>query len=437
MSTDRRRSSIRGQPLERISAIVQQWFLADPLLFAAWTTHQVLSNPQVQTLRVGNAKIEVNPQFVDALDDAMLREVMKFEAVRIILMHPYERRRPRTELAWEASNIAIAECLPTSIPVSRASEVFGTDEHNHKFFEYYYQLLSKTSGALPPDDRPGEPSESLLPDATCAATQVKSSPPAGEKPPSENLNETPPTPTNSHTLEAYCDPAIGFQNAAHWDADPLLCEQINELVTDIEASQSWGSLAGKARELILASRAPRLDYRRVLRAFRANVLATTRRLTRMKPSRRYGFEYMGSRRDFTTSLLFAIDASGSVGSQDIRDALAIVNRLFKYGVESVDVIWFDTQIQSKQPLTIKRARRQIEVTGRGGTNFQPVMDYLDQHRDYDGLIIFTDGLAPTPQPPKHNRRTRIAWLFNTEAAWQRQHRALQQPGMVSAFVTAK
>ncbi|OQW91765.1 MAG: hypothetical protein BWK78_03615 [Thiotrichaceae bacterium IS1] len=41
------------------------------------------------------------------------------------------------------------------------------------------------------------------------------------------------------------------------------------------------------------------------------------------------------------------------------------------------------------------------------------MDYIDQEKDYDGLIIFTDGYAPVPKPPK-NKRTRILWLFNNE-----------------------
>ena len=154
----------------------------------------------------------------------------------------------------------------------------------------------------------------------------------------------------------------------------------------------------------------------------------------MKPSRRYGFQYMGSRRDFTTRLLFAVDVSGSVSSSDIRTAFAIVNRLFKYGIESIDVLWFDTQIRNDKPIEIKRARREIEVSGRGGTCFQPIMDYLDDHRQYDGLIIFTDGIAPVPDRPKRNRRTRVVWLFNNEQNWRSQQAGLTQPGMSSAFV---
>ncbi|MFZ4792258.1 MAG: hypothetical protein ACOYMW_15440 [Candidatus Competibacteraceae bacterium] len=52
---------------------------------------------------------------------------------------------------------------------------------------------------------------------------------------------------------------------------------------------------------------------------------------------------------------------------------------------------------------------------------------MDQHRDYDGLIIFTDGEAPIPPRPK-NRQTRILWLFNHESNYQRAATQLRPMG---------
>ena len=230
------------------------------------------------------------------------------------------------------------------------------------------------------------------------------------------------------SLEDYCDAEqVCVQNANQWDHDQFILEQINDLISEIESSQNWGTLAGNAREMILATRVPKLDYRRVLKSFRANVLSNNRRLTRMKPSRRYGFDYMGSRRDFSTHLLFAVDVSGSVSTEDVRNAFSIVNRLFKYGIESIDVIWFDTAVRNEKPLTIKKAKSEVVVYGRGGTDFQPLMNYLDLHRSYDGMIVFTDGIAPVPEPPKRNRRTRVAWLFNQEENWKQLHKKLELP----------
>jgi len=45
-----------------------------------------------------------------------------------------------------------------------------------------------------------------------------------------------------------------------------------------------------------------------------------------------------------TRLLFAIDVSGSMGTEELRQGFSVVNRFFNYGVPAIDVIQFDTEI---------------------------------------------------------------------------------------------
>jgi predicted metal-dependent peptidase len=118
--------------------------------------------------------------------------------------------------------------------------------------------------------------------------------------------------------------------------------------------------------------------------------------------------------------------SGSISSADLARGFSVVNRLFKYGIAGIDVIQFDTELKG-QPVSLRRTRRHIEVAGRGGTSFDPVMEFIDAHREYDGAIIFTDGQAPIPPAPR-NRRTRLLWLFNREETFRRQHPALRRFG---------
>ena len=125
---------------------------------------------------------------------------------------------------------------------------------------------------------------------------------------------------------------------------------------------------------------------------------------------------MGSRQSFTTKLLFAVDISGSVSSYALKNAFSILNTFFKYGIEEIAVICFDTQIKGEK-LTFKKARKEVTVCGRGGTNFNAVIDYLNQDDSYDGVIIFTDGYAPSPISPR-NRKTKILWLFDSENSYQ-------------------
>lgn len=73
---------------------------------------------------------------------------------------------------------------------------------------------------------------------------------------------------------------------------------------------------------------------------------------------------------------------------------------------------------------IKKAMHEVEVCGRGGTNFQPVIDYAYSHL-YDGLLIFTDGEAPVPRIPPHSR-TKLLWVcqddetFNAHQQWMKE-----------------
>jgi predicted metal-dependent peptidase len=165
--------------------------------------------------------------------------------------------------------------------------------------------------------------------------------------------------------------------------------------------------------------------------FRSSILAQKRRLTRMRPSRRFGFEQMGSRYDFTTRLLIAIDTSGSVGSEELGRYFRIITSFFKYGIQEIDVLMFDTVVHGDPlPLTeAKKDTQMFKVKGRGGTDFQPPIDYMVAHPQYDGLIILTDGDAPNPAVPAH-LRTKLLWVIDNEMSYKHRYESLRKTGRV-------
>jgi predicted metal-dependent peptidase len=390
---------------ERIRQVVEKWFLVEPLLFAVWTTHELVVNPHIRSIRVQQGRVEYNPAFLDSLKRNELEQVLILEAMRILLKHPYARQPGNPELAWAASNLTLQEYLGTTLPLPRARDLFGCADFDRQYYEFYYHKLAERL-----DFGGGS--------AGGAGSVSDGSPPVAHAPGS---------PARQTLLGTYADPGLsGQENTDGWGPDELRGEQINDRIRAAQESGSWGSIPGRWKERILASLRPRLNYRAVLRQFRASVLSVRRRLTRMKPNRRYGFDYLGSRYAFTTRLLFAVDVSGSMSSEDLALGFSVVNRFFKYGIEAIDVVQFDTEVKG-EPVTLRRARRQVEASGRGGTSFEPVIAYLDEHPDYDGAIIFTDGYAPVPPLPK-KRRTRLLWLFNREETYRRQHEALRKLG---------
>ncbi len=378
---------------ERISAIIEKWYMLEPLYFALWTTHELHIEPQIASLRSGGGRIEYNPEFIQSLDDRMLEEVLRFEAMRLLLKHPYQRRKPQPKISYQASNITVQEYLDSPLPIANARQTFGNEDCNQLYFERYYQMLvedengAAVSGSEGEGENDGDDSSGGAGAATDEGSEEK----------------------NEDGLQNYAS-AGAEENTETWEENEFFSQKINEKIEFAEQNRQWGNIPGAIQGLILATLKPKLNYKDMLKSFRASILSSKRSLTRMKPSRRYGFAYMGSRRDFCTKLLVAVDVSGSISDRDVQCAFSVINQLFKYGMETIDVIQFDTEIKG-EPMQLKKARHKVEVKGRGGTDFQAPLDYIDKHRQYDGLIIFTDGYAPSPKPPQ-NRRTSLFWLFN-------------------------
>jgi predicted metal-dependent peptidase len=140
---------------------------------------------------------------------------------------------------------------------------------------------------------------------------------------------------------------------------------------------------------------------------------------------------MGSRYALRTKLLVAVDVSGSISDPDLEHAYSVINRLFQYGIETIDTLQFDTELAGPVD-KFTRKRFQVKIKGRGGTNFGPVLEYIDKHRDYDGLIIVTDGVAGKPQKPS-NRHTKVLWLFTSESTFDMSGKSLEHIGR-TAFI---
>ncbi len=84
---------------ERISKVVEKWYLQEPLYFQVWSLHEVKSLIQIKTIRVNNGIVEYNPDFIKSLTDKQLEEMLSFEAMRIVLKHPYSRKKEVTNKA--------------------------------------------------------------------------------------------------------------------------------------------------------------------------------------------------------------------------------------------------------------------------------------------------------------------------------------------------
>ena len=397
--------------IERIRKIGERWFLTEPLLFAVFCSHEFRENDLLTVpMRTGNRKVEFAPEILANVTDAALTEFLKVEMFRILLKHPYQRQPPFAvkPLLTRASNVTIADVYEFSRDVKAQMNGAELGLPSGLCFEEYYALLKEMSvpmgGALGGHDSysEGDAGEGCVGELGECAADGK----GGEN----NGGVSRDAQTKSNAQDAK-----DAQISELWDEDEESCCDINGFIEVAEAGNKWGSISGKLQSIIKASLKVDMDYRKMLSLFKTSVISSKRRLTRMRPNRRFGFDAMGSRYELSTNLLIAVDVSGSVTDKSLSFFFSVINRLFKYGIEKMDVLQFDAKIQG-EPEPLKKVCKTVKVMGRGGTSFQPAADYYCAHPEYDGLIYFSDGYAP---PPKFNtkRPIDVLWVLCGKSAY--------------------
>lgn len=442
---------------ERIQQEAERWFLIDPLFFTVYCTHRLKMNAKMQcAFRSGQGRIEYNPDIIDGLKDAILSAILRVEMIRILLQHPYARQPLgcKPEMLHKASDMVISLAYHLGqIDLTRPEE-YGLPTGQH--YEWYAKRLCEM-GVHRDGDNPSEGNSCTIgqkgEDITAPSVEQKhqsldldQDSQGQEQGKEQDLGqgqEKGEGQDQSQEQEqvqgqGQCQSQGQGQGdggettkasyTALWEEDPFQ----SRLITDIvQSTMQWGSIPGNMVELIKKAAEGKIDYRNVLRMFRSSILSQRRRLTRMRPSRRFIFEQMGSRYEFITRLLIAIDTSGSVGSEELARYFRVITTFFKYGVQEIDVLMFDHALQGK-PLKLDEAKKnktQFEVKGRGGTCFQVPIDYVKEHPGYDGLIIITDGYAPTPDVPPH-LKAKLLWVIDNEDSYNHNFKSLRKTGRV-------
>ena len=453
---------------ERIQQEAEQWFLTEPVFFAVYCSHRLTMNANMLCpLRTGKGRIEYNPTVIDAILDNQLKDLLKVEMIRILLQHPYARQPLgcKPMMLQTASDMVISPAYKFSwVDLAKPEDY---DLPKGQYYEWYANRLNEM--AIHHDgDAPSEGNS----DTNEQQGEDISAPSGGQNDQSQDLQPVsqdqvqiqvqgqglgqeqgqeqcqgqgqekatdttedlgPITPSGTDSEDSEENDKGGGESkdvsyTALWEEDQFQARQITDLV---QSTTQWGSLPGNMVELIKKAAEGKIDYRGALRTFRSSILSQKRRLTRMRPSRRFGFEQMGSHYDFTTHLLVAIDTSGSVGSEELGRYFRIITTFFKYGIQEIDVLMFDNDVQG-EPITFteaKKNKQEFKVRGRGGTNFQAPVNYVKEHPNYDGLIIITDGYAPTPEVPAF-LRTKLLWVIDNEPSYKQHYESLRKTGRV-------
>jgi len=197
------------------------------------------------------------------------------------------------------------------------------------------------------------------------------------------------------------------------DAEKKLIEkQVQKILQDAKEQtvKKRGNVPGEIEGLIVVEEftAPKFDWKGYIRRFTGVSTKVFTKKIRRKENRRYE-DNPGLKIKMRQHMLLAIDTSGSVSNDELTEFMNEIHHIHKAGVD-ITVIQCDTSIRSIEPY---RGKNEINVFGRGGTEFDPVLDYYNANlKKYTSLVYFTDGECYTSVKPK----SKVLWVLSERSS---------------------
>jgi predicted metal-dependent peptidase len=157
-----------------------------------------------------------------------------------------------------------------------------------------------------------------------------------------------------------------------------------------------GNIPGELSEVInrlMHVEPAKFDWKGYLRRFIGNSSIIYTKKLRRKYNKRYSGN-PGLKIKFKNNILVGVDTSGSVNNDELKEFMSELCHMHKTG-HKITVAQCDTSLNSVKEFNPKH---NWEIHGRGGTDFQPVIDHFNENKgQYTALIYLTDGEAYAPE----------------------------------------
>ena len=197
-----------------------------------------------------------------------------------------------------------------------------------------------------------------------------------------------------------------FENLSEAE-QKLIEKQTQRLLANAQEQtiKKQGSIPGEMKGLIKMNEIipPKFNWRAYIRRFTGVSTKIFTRKIRRKENKRYS-DNPGLRVKMRQKMLLAIDTSGSVNDDELKEFMNEIYHIYKAGVD-ITILQCDTEIRD---ILEYKGTFELKVVGRGGTSFDPVLKYFQENRQFTSLIYFTDGECNTRMRPSGQ----ILWVLS-------------------------
>ena len=432
--------------------ICMMFTMQEPYYGILLSAMERVSTPKVSTLGVGRAgnvfKLYYNPSFVNRFSTDTVIQLLKHEVLHVAFNHftiwngedLHESQGMHT-MRNAALDLEINGYIDRSVMDKTAGGVWPEDFGWEKYAgarEYFRRIIqmnqdqqqqeqqAQAQNPKQPCDgglggqsqQPSSPQTQTQPQSQSQSTsqsqpqqsQGQQSQPSnggGQPQQGQGQGQQQPQPQqpNPDELSEQMEEKLSqsFDDHSEWpdDDDESMAEQLKQVVDDLlvfaeeEVQKSHGTIpaemVGRLEGIKKKKPKPVADWKRYFRRYLGNEFSEFIRKSKKRESRRFP-DAAGNRHRRKSHILVAIDTSDSVSMPEYREFFGQIKTLT--ATADFHVLECDARIQHEYDF---KGRPSEVLHGGGGTDFQPVVDYYNEHRKlYDALVYFTDGYCNIP-----------------------------------------
>ena len=368
----------------RIALSLRQPFLASAIMRLPIKDATVYG--WCKTMATDGYHIFFNANWVANLSQSEIRGVLAHEVLHVIFQHSSRRSNRDPEL-W---NIAADHAINLLLIEQGFSLPKGG------LANYAYRGMS------------AEKIYSLLPQKTSYALESKKHK-GGITNNAENSGEIPGIGTD--VLDPDSPEVVGARGSDMPDTAQL--NEICATLRDDAASKLQGNAAGFFKSECTAIEESRIDWRDLLRGWLVDRIKNDWSMWPCSKKHLHRGLYMPSLGiEAPGHIIFAIDTSGSMSNEDLAEIFAEVRVYRETYPCRLTVLQCDAKIQSittYEEMDGEEIPPKVQLFGRGGTDFRPVFDWIDENAVGGYLIYATDGYGSFPEAEQTGG---VIWLLS-------------------------
>ena len=190
----------------------------------------------------------------------------------------------------------------------------------------------------------------------------------------------------------------------------LIENQMQRILQEVKSQteKKRGHVPGEMKGIIKIEEIvpPKFNWKNYLRRFTGISSKIFTKKIRRKENTKFP-DMPGLKVKMKQKLMLAIDTSGSVCDDEVREFMNEMHHIYKTGVD-ITLVQCDTYIRD---ISEYKGTYDLKLHGRGGTDFTPVIEYFNENTSYTSLVYFTDGEASTYVNP----RAKVLWVHSEQS----------------------